>query len=503
MSFDERHRTMSETGQDSSGNKGQDAPARQPNVVIILTDQQRWDTISAHGNDVIHTPNLDRLAEQSLDFDNAFCTAPLCTPSRLSLLTGLYPHQHLGTENRVTLPPGLPTLASELRDAGYDTAAVGKMHFTPTRADVGFERLTLAEQDGDGRFEDDYHSELVAAGFLDDLDLVDQRAEYRARAGDQYWESFGAAESSVPERWHSTTWIGDQAVDEIGSWSGTRKPHLLAVGFIKPHHPFDPPSRWLAEYDPDLMPLTEGWTPALSEVDAAYGPRYLRDESLTVETLQNVIAHYYASISHLDAHVGRILDAIESSGEGSNTIIVFTSDHGDFLGYHHMLLKHGPPYDPIVKVPLLIRMLDGHSAPGRRSDLVSLVDVMPTVLRACGVDSRNALPGQDLAAGPSGRDVVFSSTAEGYLMVRTTTTKLIITPPGESDLYFDLLEDPNELDPLPAGEDTLNLRAKALSWLLHEARAPFHVDTHARTVPSETARSARIQRRMREKFNER
>lgn len=222
-----------------------------PNILLILTDQQRWDTLGCGGNAQIQMPHLDALAADGVLFPHSFCSFPVCTPSRYSLLSGLYVHQHGGWSNRCTLAPGLPTFPRLLRQAGYSTAAVGKMHFTPTYLDVGFDRLELAEQDGEGRLEDDYHRELKQAGLLDLLDLVDQRAEFRERAPQEYWRSFGAQTSDLPEEWHSTTWIAERALREIDGWGEGGS--LLAAGFIKPHHPFDPPAPWDAMYDPDSI----------------------------------------------------------------------------------------------------------------------------------------------------------------------------------------------------------------------------------------------------------
>jgi hypothetical protein len=142
------------------------------------------------------------LAGDGVVFENHFCPYPVCTPSRYSLLTGLYARQNLGLNNRCTLPAGVPTLPRLLKSRGYQTAAVGKMHFTPAYLDVGFDRMALAEQDGEGRFYDDYHRDLMAHGLIDDVDLIDQRREFRAHASPEYFGSFGTRESDLPEDMH-------------------------------------------------------------------------------------------------------------------------------------------------------------------------------------------------------------------------------------------------------------------------------------------------------------
>ncbi len=209
-----------------------------PNVLLIHTDQHRYDCLGCTGNPDVKTPAIDALAADGVVFENSFCSLPVCTPSRYSLLSGLYVHQHLGWSNRCTLPPGIATFPKEFRSAGYRTCAVGKMHFTPTYLDVGFDEMILSEQDGDGRFDDDYHRYLKARGLVDAVDVIDQRREYRELASAEYWASFGAQESDLPEEHHSTTWIGDRAMDVVSRWQGGG--NLLMAGFIKPHHPVRP-----------------------------------------------------------------------------------------------------------------------------------------------------------------------------------------------------------------------------------------------------------------------
>ena len=172
-------------------------------------------------------------------YTNSFCAFPVCTPSRYSLLSGRYVHEHAGWDNRSTLSPQIETFPRIFRAAGYRTKAVGKMHFTPTYLDVGFDELLLAEQDGPGRWDDDYHRYLMRLDLVDRNDLEDQRAEYRRHVPPDYWDKLGALVSNLPEADHSTTWIADRAVEAIRSWD-VRERNLLMVGFIKPHHPVRP-----------------------------------------------------------------------------------------------------------------------------------------------------------------------------------------------------------------------------------------------------------------------
>ncbi len=194
---------------------------KRPNILIIHADQHRTDCLGAYGNPDIQTPHIDALARDGRRFDNSFCPFPVCTPSRYSFLSGQYVRQHGGWTNHCTLASGIPTFPKVLRDAGYLTAAVGKMHFTPTYLDVGFQHMELAEQDGPGRYDDDYHRWLMAEGHCDRIDLMDQVREYRQHAPQAYWDTMGALPSDLDEAHHSTTWIANRAMDTLrilGRW---------------------------------------------------------------------------------------------------------------------------------------------------------------------------------------------------------------------------------------------------------------------------------------------
>ena len=198
--------------------------SERPNVLIIHVDQLRFDCLGTYGNPDIKTPNIDRLAADGVRYTNSFCAFPVCTPSRYSLLSGQYVHQHAGWDNRSTLSPAIATFPKIFRAAGYRTKAVGKMHFTPTYLDVGFDEMLLAEQDGPGRWDDDYHRYLMRLGLVDRNDLEDQRSEYRQHAPRRVLGQLGARVSNLPEAHHSTTWIAERAMETIRSWNAARKP---------------------------------------------------------------------------------------------------------------------------------------------------------------------------------------------------------------------------------------------------------------------------------------
>ncbi|MGH8791437.1 MAG: sulfatase-like hydrolase/transferase [Stackebrandtia sp.] len=478
--------------------------SRRPNVLVIQADQFRWDCLGASGHPDVWTPHLDRLADDGVRYTDAFCPLPICTPSRYSLLSGRYVRQHGGWTNRCTLPPAVDTFPKALRRAGYRTAAVGKMHFTPTYLDVGYDVLTLAEQHGPGRYDDDYHRQLRKAGLAPVRDLLDQEEHLRASAPQAYWRTYGAARSDLPEDWHSTTWIGRHALRELENWSDDGG-QLLHVSFVKPHHPFDPPAPWDELYDPEALTLPPGWTGEVPEADVRHQHGYFSYDRLDEPALRDVMAGYYATITQLDYHVGDLLDCLRRRGLYDDTLIVFTSDHGEYLGFHHLLLKNGPMYDPLVRVPLTVKFPAGAAGGNRRGErnhtLASLIDLAPTVLGATGTETTTPLPGLDLADPAAARDCVFAEnrTFGAVAMARTRTHKLLLGADSRDDALFDLEADPHELDNRiddPESADLVgDLRDRLSRWALFDAPTPVYLDEDAAQIDAPNVPSRNPARR--------
>jgi arylsulfatase A-like enzyme len=456
-----------------------------PNILLVHADQHRYDCLGAYGNPDVQTPNLDELARDGVRYAHSFCPYPVCTPSRYSLLNGQYVHQHLGWTNRSTMPQGIPTFPRVLREDGYRTKAVGKMHFTPTYLDVGFESMELAEQDGPGRFDDDYHRWLRDEGLVDAIDLMDQRREYRKEAPPAYWETLGAVTSDLDEAHHSTTWIADRAMETLETWDGGG--HLLMVGFIKPHHPFDPPAPWDQMYDPQALTLLPGWTEAPLDRDLQRSEGYFPHAEHTEAKVRRAMAYYYATISQIDYHVGRMIDALRQRGLYDDTMIVYTSDHGEYLGFHHLVLKGNYMYDPLVKVPLIIKYPGQVRAGEVSAALVNNLDVAPTLLHAASCEVPDAMHGLDLANPGAGRSRIFAEAWGGReYMARTPTQKLLWSQhPGQSQ-FFDLQRDPlemeNRIDDPAYAQDIAALRDALLQWALFDARTQAHVNPDAPVI---------------------
>jgi arylsulfatase len=463
-----------------------------PNILIIHADQHRADCLGCYGDPNVQTPHIDALAADGVLFRNTFCPYPVCTPSRYSLLTGLYARQHLGWSNHSTIPSGLPTLPRACQQAGYHTKAVGKMHFTPTYLDLGFDDMLLAEQHGPGRYDDDYHRWLMVEGLCDRVDLMDQVRDYRKDAPDVYWESVGAMVSDLDEKHHSTTWIGERALEEVQTWESGG--NLLMVGFIKPHHPFDPPRRWADMYDPEELKLLPGWRDTCLPEDVAYNPGYFPHAELTEQKLRLAMARYYATISQIDDHVGKIIGAVKAAGLYEDTIIVYTSDHGDYMGFHHLLLKGNHMYDPLVRVPMIIKYPANRDAGAEVDALVSVVDTAPTLLSTAGLAVPATMKGLVLDAGTPGRDVVYTEDRHGQVyMARSRTHKLLLHQDSRHSQFFDLQHDPLEMENLfrnPAAAPQLNgLRERLHQWALHESVSPSGLDEEAPIITEDHART--------------
>ncbi len=460
-----------------------------PNILLIHADQHRLDCLGAYGNREVRTPNLDALAADGVTYANSFCTFPVCTPSRYSLITGLYVHQHLGWTNHCTLPSGIPMFPRLLQDAGYRTAAVGKMHFTPTYLDVGFADMCLAEQNGLGRYDDDYHRWLMAEGLCPGVDFMDQEQEFRGNATQEYWDSVGALESDLDEAHHSTTWVAERAMERLERWEGGG--NLLMVGFVKPHHPFDPPAPWSTLYDPEEVTPLPGWTEAPVNGDVEFNRGYFPHAELTERKVRLATAMYYATITQIDHHVGRMLDLLRRKGLYEDTLVVYTSDHGDYLGYHHLLLKGNRLYDPLAKVPLLVKYPGNGRAGEHDASLVSNVDLAPTFLQAAGLPVPRLLPGRDLATA-AGPEFVFAEDpgARTY-MVRSSRYKLLLARQEGQSLFFDLAADPHELTDRfrdPACQEEIRRHREALfRWALFDARTPVNLDEHAPIIAAPNA----------------
>lgn len=458
------------------------------NVVFITTDQQRADTIAAHGNAHMITPSLDRLVAEGVSYTDAFVCGATCVASRAALYTGMYAH-NTGTysfdrwsHNR--------TWVHELRDAGFRTAAIGKVHHGPAHDPMAFEDRIYAENFPDMRdWADDYANYLKSGGHESGCRLLTQDG--------RWMQKFGSDAFPLPEEYHEDQYIGRMARRWIADYDG-RSPFYLHIGFQGPHDPFDPPGRFLDLYADRPIPQPR--------MDAggydARPPQYRRhmESVLNEDRWENAPSHggwamdlreagpedyarmrrhYFALVTQIDEQVGLIMDELARRGMLENTLVIFTSDHGDNLGDHGLMYKWLMT-DQAIRVPFIVRLPDGSPVRDERSGvldeaLFSQIDVGPTVLEAAGLAVPQRLDGRSnldrfLTGNPAQAPEGVLCEDNYLTMYRTRTRKYIHYAGQKFCEYFDLQADPFEEHDLSGSREHADelsaLRATLLDRIL-------------------------------------
>jgi arylsulfatase A-like enzyme len=424
-----------------------EAEMKRPNVLVLFTDQQRWDTINCAGNPHIQTPNLDRLAREGVLFENAFCNNPVCMPSRQSMLSGQYPSAIGCNANGIEMREGVPTLATILKPYGYHTANLGKLHFKnhsnrnhrephPT---YGFDHLVLSDEPG---CYDDAYIKWVEAhdpSQVENCRCTTPPAWTGKPVVKQPRDTHEPYLFEGPEHLTHSAFVADETADFIRHHSG--QPFFAIAGFYAPHAPVNPPARFVEMYDISQMPL-----PLMAEGENRLG--------LSDDEWRKVKAYYYALVTHVDDQIGRILAALDEVGEREDTIVIFTSDHGDHLGDHGTVAKGPPGYDSCLHVPLIVCWPGAIPGGQRKPELIELVDIAPTLVDLCGVQIPPVFQGRSFRPLMQGeayeeRPSVFMEYHDpfgvSWKTVRTHEFKYCISN-REGELLFDLRSDPGELN---------------------------------------------------------
>ena len=451
-----------------------------PNIIFIITDQQRFDTIRALGFDYMDTPNLDRLVREGVVFTDCHITAASCAPARASLFKGYYPHTTGILKNADTWRRSWIEL---LNDSGYHCTNVGKMHTWPFETDAGFdERYVVENKDRylEGRYYfDEWDKALAARG------LIKQQRELYRKLPD-YRERLGAFEWELPEDTHPDTFVGNMATWWINSFPKT-EPLFLEIGFPGPHPPYDPVPRYAEPYlkkDLPLMEVTdeelENQPPALkglrihnTEIDHDSVVHQLNP---TQEQRQRQRAYYLANVTMIDEKVGEIIDALETNGYLENSVIIFTSDHGDCLTDHGHSQKW-TMYDTITKIPLVVWAPDRFEAQ-TIDTLCQQMDLGPTILELAGVEVPATLEAVTMLPALAGKDwpgrewVYAEQAKDGILtdcefmtMVRNKDWKLVHFLDEPHGQLFDLRNDPDEIKNLWNDESSLDKKRELLANL--------------------------------------
>ena len=443
-----------------------------PNIVIIMADQLRADALGCAGNDIIRTPNIDRLAAEGVRFDRAFCQGPLCMPARWSLLTGRYVRDHGVFENDWDMTQDIPNLAQHLQQAGYYTSCIGKMHLfadetlvcgrpelasdphvTPRYRQVGFDEPHPApEKNGVMGLDCEYVDHLKERGLFESYgEWFHLRAYPKKTATHTGLPMWFPESTPLPNEDYLDTWTGQEVVKWIDDYDSDQ-PFFQWVGFPGPHEPHDAPSDYVDLYRNVEIPVGERIPPEVPESGPLHTlMRWLQTtaqwEGLTDDIVQLLTRYYYANITAIDDQVGEIVEALERKGILDNTWIIFTADHGEMMGDHWMLWKM-LFYEQSATVPLIVRPpagMEGRTVEG----IVEHVDVTATLEAVTGIAPLPNNEGQSLmghidgSGGPT-REVAHSENY-GFGMFATDRYKLVVfEDTKEPAQLFDLQEDPDE-----------------------------------------------------------
>ncbi|MBH53125.1 MAG: sulfatase [Opitutaceae bacterium] len=437
-----------------------------PNILFFCTDQQRFDTIGALGNPHVKTPRIDEFVEEGTAFTQAYCQSPICTPSRSSFMTGLYPSRVHNTRNgNDTFPADAPPLISKLlADVGYVCGNIGKFHLTSSA------KRTELRLENDG-----YSYWKFSHAPRDDWETGHDYGDWvREQGGDL--DAMRKRPERVDPELHQTKWAKDCCIEFIEQ--NADQSWFLTVNIYDPHPPLIPPKVYADQFDLEEMPgshnkeTDRGTQEALEAVD--FQAKYSSPEELSGKQEQ---ALYYAMIKQIDVHFGHLMDFLEASGQKKNTLVIFTSDHGEMLGDHGLLWKGCRFYEGLVRVPLIFS-LPGRVRTNQVADgLVELLDLSATVLDYAGVEIPDYFQGRTLrpilegqSPGDSFRDSVrceyfnaldkFFTGKEGSFatMYRDRRYKLCIYHNLALGELYDLREDPWEHENLWDSSDHQQLK---------------------------------------------
>lgn len=452
----------------------QTAGKRPPNVVFILADDLAPYVLGCYGNKTVRTPNIDKLASQGLRFNHAYCSSPVCTASRQSFITGKYPRTVGVTQLKTPLPDGEQTLGVLLKRAGYNTAAIGKMHFN-SNLKHGFDvRLDLPE----------YRAALKARGakpLPKGVDVLGQWKPFKDPA--PVWLNARALPYPAVDEDMAGTYFARESIAYLKQQKNRSEPFFLICSFTEPHSPFHFPVEFRGRHKPASFPA-----PKVGQEDDWHRPAIFRD--VTPEETQGIWAAYCTSVEFLDRNVGLVLDMLEELGLAEDTLVVFLGDHGYLLGHHGRFEKH-VLFTEAIRAPLIIRARP-RFRPGRQTDaLVEFVDLVPTVLDYTGQPIPKAVQGKSLLGLLDGKtdkhkEAVFVEYSENEeATIVTPRWQLIYGTgkrarqdgyetgkplPGRTVMLYDNLNDPGQFTNLAGKQEHAKLVAELTRQLAEHLR---------------------------------
>lgn len=439
-------------------------PAHRPYILLIQADQHRADCLGAAGHPLLQTPHLDRLAREGVRFDHAFTPIPVCVPARVSLAHGQWPTSHLAIANWGTEAPrpareGLPDYMTQLHEAGYRLAHVGKWHVHPERGPLAY------------GFDEDVPASEYAAW----------RAGRRLPPAPRHPDWSGVLDAGIDPAETRPAWQAAEVIRLLEQGAAQDRPLYVQWDLDEPHLPAVLPEPYYSLYPPETIDPWPGYPDPLIGKPYAQGQqrRSWQVENWTWREWAPVVARYLGTLSLIDAHVGRVLEALDRLGLAQETLVVYTSDHGDMCGAHGMFDKHMVMYDDITRVPLLVRWPGTTPAGTTHEAFVShALDLAVTFCQAAGVPVPAAFQGQSLlpllsGEAPGRTDILSMYHGNQFglyseRMLRDARYKYVWNAAAEDELY-DLALDPGEvhnLDLDPAYRDERrHLRARLVTWM--------------------------------------
>ena len=408
----------------------------QPNIILITTDQQRFDTIQALGNREIYTPHLNWLVDEGISYTRCYADSPICMPSRASIMTGTRGYKNGLTGNDTDKIPmqSRPTLPGVLTANGYQTRAQGKMHFHPMRAHYGFEYMELPM---------DYYREMQKNGLVPKGHGVGEN-------------EIEPVISTVDEVHSATYWTVKRSIDFLETRDDTR-PFFLWTSFAKPHPPLDPPlNYWTLYQNKKLSPPVSGdWSADISQMpQGLFSSAYSLNNGyrMSDEQKEDVKRAYYACITQIDYSLGLLFARLREMELLENTWIIFTSDHGEMLGDHGLFAKsvflEGSAHVPMIVRPPMAAFEKGDLQGKKCDSLVTLADVMPSILAMAGVkEEQLQMDGRDmleLAQKPSQERIFYGNSSNHHFAIMKDGYKYMWSRQGDEQLLFNLQEDPQE-----------------------------------------------------------
>ena len=437
-----------------------------PNIVLIMVDQMRGDCLGVNGNEFIETPNLDMMATEGYNFENAYTAVPSCIASRAAILTGMSQKSH----GRVGYEDGVSwnyknTIASEFSKAGYHTQCIGKMHVYPERNLCGFHNIMLH----DGYLHFARNKEGKASTQIEQCD--DYLKWFREKKGHNVdlidigldCNSWVSRPWGYEENLHPTNWVVNESIDFLRRRDPS-KPFFLKMSFVRPHSPLDPPKFYFDMYkDEDLPePLMGDWANKDDEENRGKDINCVKG-IINNKALKRAKAAYYGSITHIDHQIGRFLIALSEYGELNNTIFLFVSDHGDMMGDHNWFRK-GIPYEGSSRVPFFIYD-PGNLLKGKKGkvfdEVLELRDIMPTLLDFAHISIPDSVEGLSLKDLIEERNSTWREYIHGEHSFGEDSNHYIVTKRDKflwfsqrgEEQYFDLEKDPKELTNLINSEE--------------------------------------------------